>query len=225
MADGALKGFTMTDKQSLFPSLSGWYSATDPGSKVCVMDGSRPRLLERKPLLIGEWPPKLGEGLHGPLSARPAWVLCAILGITYETFLCLFSRINLMNYWKGWNPPRVSTLRFMATGLELAGEPIILLGRRVCQAYGFSRFNYQWGTLDQVPTVAIPHPTSRKLKQASERQQVRETLELALLYHGKIFRVGDWPNGTGSMIQIQRGVCWGDAARRLRHRANTGAKK
>lgn len=68
--------------------------------------------------------------------------------------------------------------------------------------------------------VSIPQPDSGNLlyKHDEERRQVREILERVLLYHGKIFRVGDWPNGTGSMIQIQRGDVWGDAARRLKHK-------
>lgn len=221
----------MSDKQMLMPSLSGWYSATEPDSKVYVMDGCRPRLLERKPLLVGEWPPRSGEEPHGPLSAKPARVLCAILGITYETFLCLFNRINLLKHWMGDKPPRISTLRVMALDLELLGEPIVLLGHLACQVMGFPLVNYQWDALGQVPAVAIPDPNnSRKLGHASlhlyssERQHVRDILERALLYHGKIFRVGDWPNGTGSMIQVHRGTVWGDAARRLKHKTKTAQR-
>lgn len=206
----------MSDKQILLPSTCGWYGPTEPGSRVEVMDGARPRMLERKPLLVGEWPPLSGEGPHGPLSARPAWVLCAILGITYETFLCLFDRVNLLKYWMGEKSPRMSTLRMLSSSLELAGEPIVLLGRRICQALGFPPANYHWDTLGQVPTVAIPKPTA-SLSYGDERQRIRETLERALLYHGKLFRVGEYPNGTGSLIMMS-GALWGDAARRLRHR-------
>lgn len=191
------------------------------------MDGSRPRLLERKPLLVGEWPPKTGEGPHGPLSARPAWVLCAILGITYETFLCMFERVNLLRHWRLEKPPRMSSLRFIADGLKLPGAPIVLLGRRVCQALGFPQANYTWDTMGDVPCVAIPHPSGKNLvyNHADERIRVKEVLERSLLYHGKLFRVGDWPDGTGSLVMIRTGSIWGDAARRKRHKSKQEQEK
>ncbi|MCP4201860.1 MAG: hypothetical protein GY769_08000 [bacterium] len=220
--DGAIK---MSDEQQpMLPSLSGWYGPTDPGSRVEIMDGARPRLMETKPLLVGEWPPKTGEGPHGPLSARPAWVLCAILGVTYETFLCLFDRVNLLKHWAGEKSPRMSTLKVMAEGFEFRGDPVIFLGRRVCDAVGFVRPNYNWeepGPLDRPWRVAVPHPSGRNLKynEGNERAMVKAVLERSLLYHGRLFRVGDYPNGNGSMVMLQTGTPWGDAERRLRHRS------
>ncbi|MCI0658642.1 MAG: hypothetical protein L0170_16440, partial [Acidobacteria bacterium] len=101
------------------------------------MDGARPRKLERLPLLVGEWLPKSGEGPHGPLSARPAYVLAGILGVTYETFLCLFDRANLLKYWASERPPQMASLRVMATHLSdpPPGIPMVLLGRRVSSAF------------------------------------------------------------------------------------------
>ena len=216
----------MAKKQTLLPSVSGWYGATDLDSKVHVIDGSRPRLLERKPLLIGEWPPKSGEGPQGPLSARPARTLCAILGITYETFLCLFDWLNILKRWTEGKPPRVSTLRVMASDLGFSGVPIILLGRRVCQALEFPLTNYIWGELDKIPTIAVPHPRGENsaYDDVNERLRVRKILERTLLYHGRIFKIGDWPDGNGSLVMVD-GEAWGDAARRLKHKTKTGVEK
>ena len=215
----------MSDKQILLPSTAGWYGATEVGSRVYVMDGSRPRLLERKPLLVGEWLPRSGEEPHGPLSV-PARVLCVILGITYETFLCLFDRLNILKRWTEGKPPRASTLRVMASDLGFSGVPIILLGRSVCQALEFPLTNYIWGELDKIPTIAVPHPRGEDpaYDDVNERLRVRKILERTLLYHGRIFKIGDWPDGNGSLVMVD-GEAWGDAARRLKHKTKTGAEK
>lgn len=213
----------MDEKQQFLPSLAGWYGPTEPGAEVRVMVGARPRILETKPLLVGEWPPKTGEGPYGPLSARPARVLSAILGITYETFLCMFDRVNLLKWWAGEKPPGVPALRAIASGFTLNdGCPIILLGRRVCQAFGFTSGYYYWSDFGQKPCVAIPHPSglNRLYNHVTTRTQVQDVLHRALLYHGKVFRVGDYPHGQGSLIMIQRGKVWGDAASRLKHRSD-----
>lgn len=213
----------MIDDQLVLPSLAGWYGPTEPGSPVYVMDGSRPRRLEERPLLIGEWPPKTGEGPHGPLSARPAHVLAGILGVTYETFLCLFERVNLLKHWASEKPPRAASLKMMASQLgdRLPGAPIVLLGRRAAKAFEFPFSFYEWSSLGMATCVSVPHPSGRNLmyNSAVERRKVGDALRRALLYHGKIFRIGDYPHGQGSMVMIQRGEVWGDAKRRLSHRA------
>lgn len=185
-----------------------------------MMDGSRPRKMDHKPLLVGEWPPKSGEGPHGPLSARPAHVMAGLLGITYETFLCLFDRVNLLKWWAGERPPRMSSLKVIADGFPMPGAPIVLLGRRVASAMGFEEGFYSWGTLSIADCVVIPHPSGRNLmyNDPAERMKVGDVLREALLFHGKIFRVGEYPHGQGSLVMIQRGNVWGDAERRLRHR-------
>lgn len=209
--------------QLVLPSLAGWYGPTEPGSSVYVMDGSRPRKLEHRPVLIGEWPPKTGEGPHGPLSARPAHVLSGILGVTYETFLCLFERVNLLKHWASGSPPRAASLRLMALQLgdTLPGAPVIFLGRRVAKAFGFESDFYNWSFIGAADSVSVPHPSGRNLMYNStvERTKVGDALREALLYHGKLFRIGDYPHGHGSMVMIQRGDVWGDGERRLKHRA------
>lgn len=215
--------------QLVLPSLSGWYGPTEPGSPVYSMDGSRPRRLETLPLLIGEWPPKTGEGPYGPLSARPAHVLAGILGVTYETFLCLFERANLLKYWVSERPPRIASLRVMAGHLSdpPPGAPVIMLGRRVARAFEFKHEFYDWaqvGIKSSTPCVVVPHPSGKNLmyNDAAERERVGDALRKALLFHGKVFRVGEYPHGNGSLVMMQRGDVWGEAKRRLKHKAKDG---
>lgn len=212
----------MTDRQLVLPSISGWYGPTEVGSTVYAMDGSRPRRLERRPLLIGEHLSVTGEGPHGPLSARPSYVLAGILGVTYETFLCLFDRVNLLKHWASRKLPLPASLRVMAGHLSdpPPGEPVILLGRRVAVAFGIEQKFHEWACIGRstTPCVVVPHASGGRSATPAERARVGEAMRRALLYHGKVFRVGDYPHGTGSMVMIQHGEVWGDAGRRLKHR-------
>lgn len=211
----------MPNTKVLLPSLSGWYGVTEPGSKVAVMDGSRPRTMEKKPVIFAE-ELKAEQGPHGDLSGKISRSLAGTMGVTYETFLCLFDRVNLLRHWEENRPPELSSLKVMAESCGRTGnywsrgEPLLLMGGRVIEAFGFGISEwYEWSFLGEIPCVAIPHLTHLN---PTMRQMAQAVLERALLYHGKIFRVGQWPNGDGSMVMIS-GEVWGDAERRLRHRA------
>ena len=208
----------------VLPSVSGWYGPTEPGWPVCVMDGARPRKLTKKPLLVGASLHKAQSKKLGPLSGDIARNLSLTLGVTYETFLCLFDRVNLLSAWKEEFMPRMSTLRLLAAQLgdEPNGVPVIYLGRRVAEAFGFFKRRYEWDRDATPPSVAIADPQRvRPERNTSDLEavvKIGDVLREALLYHGRLFRIGDYPNGRGSMVMIQRGAVWGDAARRLKHR-------
>lgn len=204
----------------LMPSLSGWYGPTDPGARVAIMDGSRPRTMERKPVILGE-ELKAEQGPHGDLSGRISRSLAAALGVTYETFLCLFDRVNLLRHWAANKLPEAASLKVMASGYECRGEPLILVGTQVAAAFKFEAIThvYEWEKLGQAWAVVIPTPGKMWHSDDPTKLQIGEVLERALLYHGKVFRVGQWPNGDGSMVMIGKGEVWGNAAERLKHKA------
>lgn len=205
-------------KQILMPSLSGWYGPTEPGSRVQVLDGARPRVLIKKPLIVGAKKRGPGDGVHGQLSGATAYFFATILGITYETFLCLFERRNLLTWFASDEEPRQSILNLAASNMgdHPPGEPMILLGQPVAMAFDVDLEFYEWGAARQCPCAVIP--TENGYSKAEDREKALRCLREAILYHGKIFRVGDYPHGKGSLVMIQTGEVWGDAAERLKHR-------
>lgn len=204
----------MREQKVLLPSVAGWYGPTDPGSRVHVMDGSRPRPLDPAPMLVGECLAP-HEGPHGELSGKPARTLAGVFGVTYETFLCLFARKNLLKYWRAKQPPGVSALRAMSEGFAFNGCPLVFIGRRVADALEFREEFYFWAKCGTADAVVIPNLSRAK---PITKKKIAQVLREALLYHGKVFRIGDYPHGDGSYVMLQ-GPVWGDAERRLKHRA------
>ncbi len=207
----------------ILPGVSGWYGPTEPGWTTWVMDGARPRRLDTKPLLVGLSLREARSERFGALSGEIARKLSLILGITYETFLCLFERVNLLSKWPEDFVPRRATLKLLAAQLgdRPPGVPVVYLGRRTADAFGHYNREYEWNRDGDVPAVALRNP-DRIAPLSSELDAITpiaDALRDALLYHGRLFRVGDYPNGRGSMVMIQKGSVWGDAARRLKHRS------
>lgn len=208
----------MSNKKILLPSIVGWYGPSQPDSTVAVMDGSRPRTMKMKPVILGE-ELKADQGPHGDLSGRLSRSLAGALGVTYETFVCLFDRVNLLRHWAANRAPSVSSLKVMAGGNESKGEPLIFVGQRVAYAFDFEGRWFEWSKLGQVWAVVIPTPGKMWHPDDPNKLRIGGVLERALLYHGKVFRVGQWPDGDGSLVMISKGEVWGDAAERSKHKA------
>lgn len=197
------------------PAISGWYGPTPSGSSVYSLDGSRPRKLTRVPLIVGEW-------LYYEPQSSAVETFAPLLGVTLESFVCMFRVENVLRHWDNDTRPMDVSLRVLADGFPLPGEPVIFLGRRVAEAFGHEGDHFKWARTDfdgepGKPATVLPAPGEDR--QSGQAASMERTLRSSLLYHAKMFRIGDYPHGRGSLVMIQHGEVWGDAARRLRHKA------
>ncbi len=119
-----------------------------------------------KPLIIGEAPGKNGDASM-PCEGRIGARLASCAGITFDEYLDLFDRVNLLDEQPQDAP------KGMAFNVKLAGKVahqmeltmprwpfILLLGKRVAAAFKFTSVNYfQQVAIDGIPTWVVPHPS------------------------------------------------------------------
>ena len=128
-----------------------------------------------KPLIIGQAPGPSTDPLH-PLCPLPrsgtGGRLAEFAGLTAQEYTDLFDRANLLQFFPGkWKRddkfPRVSAA-IAASAMKplLRGRCLILLGRNVAGAFGYSSrqlsfhdcfYDHIWG----FEVVVIPHPSGR----------------------------------------------------------------
>lgn len=123
-----------------------------------------------RPLIIGEAPGKNGDPSK-PCEGRIGARLAACAGITYEEYLTLFDRINLLDEQPQDAPKGMAFNVKQAGKIARAMEPtleerplVLLLGKRVAGAFGFTGAEYfQMTTLGriaaQTPFYIVPHPS------------------------------------------------------------------
>lgn len=120
-----------------------------------------------RPLIIGEAPSK-NEVPPTPLGGRVGRRLAACCGITLEEFLVRFERVNLLDVRQD---TREKGFEFDATAAahaasllirhKLFDEPrlVLLLGRRVAQAFGCDVGYFNRWFINQAEAYVLPHPS------------------------------------------------------------------
>ena len=168
-----------------------------------------------KPLLIGEAPSK-NEYPPTPLEGRIGKRLAALAGLTFEEFLERFDRVNLLDVRqdtreKGFEFDMASARKnaLAAWARFKAGQTVILLGKRVADAFGLKTVPYFQGvTLSEARVYVMPHPSGvsrwwndpANVKQAEEfmRGIVREMEPQTFRRYGHRFEA---PLGTDYCIR------------------------
>jgi len=138
-----------------------------------------------RPWLIGESNP-YGSDPRAALYPSPSGsaghrLCCSILGMTAHGYLRAFERRNLVVGAK-WSAP--AAREAAARILEERGDaPLVLLGAKVCAAFGvaFQPFSIVGGTSlgpTAVPAAVLPHPSglSRAWNDPRSRHRARETI-------------------------------------------------
>lgn len=195
----------------------GLWAPTPPNSPVFVTDGTRPHKLGLKPLLVGA---ELRQpvGPWGPLVGRPMVELAALFGTSIETFLCLFDRTNFLRHWTPSHYPRESSAKVIAEDQKLRGSPLIFLGESPARAFGYGLTYFTWEGLRGKPATMIPSLGARAYLRGEAVARTAKVLREALLYHGRTFRIGEYPYGYGAELVVTEGDIWGEAASRQRHK-------
>jgi hypothetical protein len=147
-----------------------------------------------KPLLIGEAPSK-NENIPRPLEGRIGHRLAKFAGITFEEYLELFDRVNLLTLRqdtaeKGFEFDM--ELATISAGLLRQTQPerryMVLLGKRVAEAFRLPLFYFEEMKEPDHTFIVMPHPSgvnrwfndSRNLTEAQSfmRRMVEQAKEV-----------------------------------------------
>jgi hypothetical protein len=107
-----------------------------------------------KPLIVGESNP-FGGDEHFALYPEPPE--CSVMGLREETYMEAFERANLVR--GKWS---MRAARERASALRLDGRVHVLLGRRVCSAFGFLPGGWKPPlsvVISNQVFVLLPHPS------------------------------------------------------------------
>lgn len=118
-----------------------------------------------KPLLIGEAPSK-NEVTERPLEGRIGKRLAACCNLTLEDFLRYFDRVNLLHVRqdskeKGFEfDAKAAAAEACRLRKEWpSGRTVILLGRRVAEAFGVPQTPYFERRIHDHDFYVVPHPS------------------------------------------------------------------
>lgn len=118
-----------------------------------------------KPLIIGEAPSKHGDP-DKPIEGKIGNRLAHAGGITFEDYMACFERVNLLHVrqeysGKGSAFNKAEALEH-ANKLQkqfVAGRTILLLGKRVAEAFGLNGDYFDVHFVNDAHVYVIPHPS------------------------------------------------------------------
>lgn len=121
--------------------------------------------MQRRLLLIGQAPGRGGDPSR-PLEGRIGRRLAEMIGVSFDEYLLIAERTNLLTEWTGkkgkgdsWDAlaarERASELRQV-----FPGRVAVLLGRNVARAFGLGDLEWlAWMDFCEGAVGAIPHPS------------------------------------------------------------------
>lgn len=128
-----------------------------------------------KPILVGEQNPWGSNPMYALWPDPPGcagWRLChVVLGLTPDDYLARYERTNLLAGHR-WSVPRARRAAADLCAKRIpAGRIAILLGTRVCQAFGlpYDPFTIVGGPHSGPIFVRLPHPSGRCRAWGDER--------------------------------------------------------
>lgn len=117
-------------------------------------------------LFVGEQPGTPGGEAFVPYGRGTGVRLARLAGMDPHAFRHTFEFINLMS-WGTWSVPsaRMAAFQIMPTAKRVGARRIVLLGKRVAEAWGYGDHNKapyfrEFGD-DGLRVVVIPHPSGR----------------------------------------------------------------
>lgn len=119
-----------------------------------------------RPLIVGEAPGKHGDPSR-PCEGRVGARLAACAGITYDEYLTLFDRVNLLDEQPQDAPKgmafNVKLAGKVARKMEQAfqvGQIVLILGKRAGSAFGLKNVPYfETLALNHAKVTIVPHPS------------------------------------------------------------------
>ena len=124
-----------------------------------------------RPLIVGQAPGRRGDG--EPLSGQAGRRLSSLCGLSYAEYLERFERVNVLREWpgkagKGDAFPTEEAERgafFLRSVAFRGGREVVLLGRSVARAFGFTARAPLFRWMPEVDAVVAlaPHPSGVSL--------------------------------------------------------------
>jgi len=119
--------------------------------------------MKKKPLLIGEAPGRNGDP-HNPLDSLR---LSSLFGLSRQNYMAVTARTNLFKSWPGSDGEGdffpIATARFQAEAMDISGRDVILLGKRVAEAFQVRTEYFELHRAKEIRSNiwVIPHHSGR----------------------------------------------------------------
>lgn len=136
-----------------------------------------------RPVLVGEAPAGSGHEPQPALEGRAGRTLARLIGVSYEEYLDGFERRNVFETpveGRRWSRPSARLRGMQMASMFRHGDRVILLGRRVADAFGagelplYEMLSYQRVMTGETFWVGrVPHPSglNRQLNDPRERDR------------------------------------------------------